>query len=86
MSHCGLSGLRVFFLDLTLDEDRLYSNNNRWMLEMSEHCEPLPDRLFRQGYAPMGIDSLVVVGGHIAGEDTYKKNLYRFVVPKVGAR
>ncbi len=74
----------VFFSDLTLDEERLYSYTNTWMLEMSERCEPLPDRLFHQGYAPMGLDSLVIVGGHIEG--TYKKNLYRFVVAKVGAR
>ncbi len=91
MCKCSCSGLRsyelvdVFFSDLTLADDRLNAEN-QWMIDMSERCEPLPDRTVLQGYAPMGLNSLVIVGGHIQYEDTYKKNLYRFVVVKVGAR
>ncbi len=65
--------------------DRLNAEN-QWMQDMSERCEPLPERTVLQGYAPLGLDSLVIVGGRINNEDIYKKNLYRFVVAKVGAQ
>ncbi len=70
---------------MTLADDRL-STENQWMIDMSERCEPLPDRTVLHGYAPLGLDSLVIVGGRINNEEIYKKNLYRFVVAKVGAR
>ncbi len=58
--------------------------SNLWMTgDMKEGCEPLPETIVHQASTPLGLDSLVIVGGFSMIKDEndewrgYSKKLYR---------